>query len=115
MDISNITGAYTDLLKTQSSKVASSIEEQAGKDLSKASDKELMDACKKFEAYFVEQMFKEMLKTIPESESNSSYASSITDYYKENMIQQISEEETEQGNLGLAKMLYEQMKRNYSI
>lgn len=115
MDIGNITNAYTDLLKTQSSRTASQIEQQAGKDLSGASDEELMDACKKFEAYFVEQMFKEMAKTIPDSDNTSSYASQITDYYKENMIQQISEAETEQGNLGLAKMLYEQMKRNYSL
>ncbi len=115
MDIGNIS-AYTDIIKTQTSQSASKLEQQTGKDFSKATDEELMDACKEFEAYFVEQMFKEMIKTIPESDSTSSYASSMMDYYKDNMVQELASETADQnGGLGLAQMLYEQMKRNYSI
>ena len=36
-------------------------------------DAELMDACKQFEAYFIEQMYKGMMKTIPTNENNSNY------------------------------------------
>ena len=35
-----------------------------GSDYTKATDDELMDACKQFEAYFLERMFQEMMKTI---------------------------------------------------
>lgn len=84
-------------------------------DYSKATDDELMDACKQFESYFLEQMFKEMMKTIPESEDTSSSNSQLMDYYKDEMVQQIASDSTEQNSLGLAQMLYEQMKRNYNL
>lgn len=79
-----------------------------------ATDEELMDACKQFEAYFLEQMFKAMQKTVPNysTDGMSGSSSSLMDYYKEQMIQKVAEESTEQNSLGLAKMLYEQMKRN---
>lgn len=40
-------------------------------DLSSADEDELMDVCKEFEAYFVEQIFKGMEKMVPESEESS--------------------------------------------
>lgn len=115
MDISNLTSAYADLYQTQSSQTASKLEGQLKSDYSQATDEELMDACKQFESYFVEQMFKEMMKTIPESETTSSYTSSLMDYYKDNLVQEIASSSTEQNSLGLAQMLYEQMKRNYDL
>ena len=63
----------------------------------------------------LEQMFKEMMKTIPESEDTSSSNSQLMDYYKDEMVQQIASDSTEQNSLGLAQMLYEQMKRNYNL
>ena len=74
-----------------------------------------VSACKQFEAYFLEQMFKEMMKTIPESDETSSSNSQLMDYYKDEMVQQIASDSTEQNSLGLAQMLYEQMKRNYNL
>lgn len=115
MDISSLANSYVDMLKTDSSQTASKLQQTSKKDYSKATDDELMSACKEFEAYFVEQMFKEMVKTIPEADSASSYTSNLVDYYKDNMIQEIASETSEQGSLGLAQMLYEQMKRNYNL
>ena len=118
MDIGNLTGSYLDYLdmyKTQAGQSADKLGGELKTDYSKASDEELMDACKQFEAYFVEQMFKEMMKTIPESESGSSYTSNLMSYYKDNMVQEVASASTEQGGLGLAQMLYEQMKRNYGL
>lgn len=115
MDISSLANSYMDALKTGESQTASKLQQTSKKDYSKATDEELMDACKEFEAYFVEQMFKEMVKTIPESDNTSSYTSNLMDYYKDNMIQEIAGETSEQGSLGLAQMLYEQMKRNYNL
>ena len=39
----------------------------------------------------------------------------LMDYYKDEMVQQIASDSTEQNSLGLAQMLYEQMKRNYNL
>ena len=75
----------------------------------------LMDACKQFEAYFIEQMYKGMMKTIPTNEETSNYTSTMMDYYKDQMVQSMAEESTAQGGFGLAQMLYEQMKRNYGV
>lgn len=115
MDIGNLTNSYLDAYKSQTTQSADKLEGQLKTDYSKATDAELMDACKQFEAYFVEQMFKEMVKTIPESETGSSYTSNLMSYYKDNMVQEIASASTEQGGLGLAQMLYEQMKRNYGL
>ena len=115
MDISGLTGTYTDLYTDKASQSTSKLESGLDTDYSKKTDEELMDACKEFEAYFLEQMFKEMEKTIPKSEETSSYTTNLTDYYKDNMIQEMASTSTETNSLGLAQMLYEQMKRNYDL
>lgn len=115
MDISSITSMYSDIYANASNQTASKLENQLKTDYSQADDEELMDACKQFEAYFLEQMFKEMMDTIPESESTSGSTSSMVDFYKDQMIQNIASESVEQNSLGLAQMLYEQMKRNYDL
>lgn len=89
-------------------------------DLSNATDEELMDVCKDFEAYFIEQMFKSMEKMVPkdEDEEESSSMSSMTDYFKDEMMNKYAEiaADSNGGNgFGIAQTLYEQMKRNYSV
>lgn len=94
----------------------SKLEETLNSDLSTATDDELMDVCKDFEAYFTEQMFKAMQKMIPESDTDmSSSTRQLQDYYKEQMIQSMAEQSAEGEGLGIAQMLYEQMKRNYGL
>ena len=116
MDISSIASMYSDTYATAANQAASKLQNQiGGTDYSKASDEELMDACKQFEAYFIEQMYKGMLKTVPQSEYSSSATSTMMDYYKDQMVQGIAEQTSEQSGLGLAQMLYEQMKRNYDL
>lgn len=115
MDISNIASYYTDIYSSATSQSASKLENELDKDYSTAADDELMDVCKQFEAYFLEQVFKQMMNTVPKSDDSSSYASSMTEYFQEEMIQQIAADSTEQNSLGLAQMLYEQMKRNYGL
>lgn len=116
MDIGNIASMYSDKYAVAANQSAQKLQDKInGKDYSKATDKELMDACKEFEAYFVEQMYKSMLKTIPKSEGSSAANDNMLDYYKDQMIQGIAKETTNQSGLGLAQMLYEQMRRNYGL
>lgn len=83
-------------------------------DFSKATDEEMMKACKSFESYFLEQAFKGMEKMIPKDEDSSS-TNSYVEMFKDNLYQEYAESATERGDgIGIAKMLYEQMKRNYS-
>lgn len=77
-----------------------------------SSDDELMDVCRQFESYFLEQVFKEMKKTIPEEEMTSNASKSLKEYFEDELIREYSERSTQTQSLGLAQMLYEQMKRN---
>ena len=82
-------------------------------DYSQASEEELYDVCKQFESYFVEQVIKQMEKMIPESDEDST-ASKYMDYFGDTLYQELAEDVTESNNgegIGIAKTLYEQMKR----
>ncbi|MCI9437348.1 MAG: hypothetical protein HFH85_09265 [Lachnospiraceae bacterium] len=115
-DFSDVTAMYGNMYTNAANQTASRLQNQLdGKDYSKVNEDELMNACKQFEAYFIEQMYKSMLKTIPQSEDTSNYTSTVMDFYKDQMVQSIAEETGNQGGFGLAQMLYEQMKRNYGI
>ena len=84
-------------------------------DYSKATDEELMEACKSFETYFLEQAFKGMEKMIPDNDDDKSGTNHL-DMFKDTLYQEYAEAATERGDgIGIAKQLYEQMKRNYSI
>lgn len=114
MDINSNLSLYTDIYSTNNES-AKKLENTLNNGMKQATDEELMDACKQFEAYFVEQMFKSMVKTIPKNEAMSGSTSSLMDYYTDEMIQELAADSTEQNGLGLAQMLYEQMKRNYDL
>lgn len=116
IDMSDISSMYSDMYASAANQSANKLKSKLeNADFSGATDDELMAACKQFEAYFVEQLYKGMLKTIPQSENTSNYTSTMMDFYKDQMVQSVAEMTTEQTNLGLAQMLYEQLKRNYGI
>lgn len=75
-----------------------------------ATDEELMDACKSFESYMLEQVFKSMESTVPKSEEeeNNPYLSQFGDM----LYEKVAEDATKNNSFGLAQMLYESMKRN---
>ena len=112
MDISNISAMYQNYNQTAAgSATGNHISQLQVKYMSQATDEELMDACKEFEAYFMEQVMKEMIKTTKlDGEDESS--NTMVDYFKDTAIADLAKESTEQNSLGLAQMLYEQMKRN---
>jgi len=81
-----------------------------------SSDEELLAACKEFEAYFLEMVFKEMQKSVDAfSDKKDQSTSQIVDYFRDMTIQKIASDATQAQGLGLAQQLFEQMKRNYSI
>lgn len=117
MDISNLTTSYLDQVSSATDNVSSSqMKNLVNKDYTNATDAELMDACKQFESYLMEQVFKEMKETTTLfSDEEESSNSSMVDYFMDSTIQDISETATEKEGLGIAQTLYEAMKREYNI
>ena len=115
MDISNIS-AYTYYLTKQSTSQTKLNNTLTDTDYSKAGEDELLSVCKQFEAYFLEQVFKEMKKTVDcFKEEGSDPNNHLVDFFEEKVIQDLTATSTEKQGLGVAQMLYEQMKRNYNM
>ena len=73
-----------------------------------ATDEELMQVCKEFETYMIEQVIKSMKSTIGDDEESST---SYEDMFGDNLVNSYADAISDQGELGLAQMLYESMKR----
>jgi peptidoglycan hydrolase FlgJ len=102
-DIYNSNSTSGDSLKTSMEKT----------DYSTSTEEELMDACKEFEAYFVEQAFKALQNMVPETDLDQN---KYMQYFGDTLTQEYAASATESGDgLGLAQMLFEQMKRNYNL
>lgn len=77
--------------------------------MEKASDEEMLSACKDFEAYLVEQLIKNMRKTLDnEEEEQNDYLAQFGDM----RYQEYAKEIADSGQLGIAQQLYEAMKKN---
>ena len=111
---------YSDYYSNVSNVSKDALEKTLGNVDDKTSEEELMKACKEFEAYFVEQIFKGMEKTIMKAEDEDSSTSMYQEYFGDMQVQEYAKAATEQTNgngtgIGLANQLYEQMKRNYGL
>ena len=111
----NVTGMYSGYQTQASNASANALEKALGKGGDDTTEEELMDACREFEAYFIEQIYKGMEKTIMKADDDNS-SSSYMDYFQDMQTQEYAKLASEQGNgIGLASQLYEQMKRNYGL
>lgn len=113
--ISGVSSYYDTYTKNNVS--ADNMKDKLSTDYSTATDDEMMEVCKEFEAYFTEQVFKAMQKMVPESDDSSSSTSYVS-MFKDTLIQEYADLSSESNGgegLGIAKMLYEQMKRNYGV
>lgn len=91
-----------------SSSKTSSLEGTLGKLSSDTDDETLMEACKGFETYLVEQVYKEMEKSVKEEEEENEYLSCFGD----TLIEEYAKATTESGSLGLAQKLFQSIKSN---
>ena len=119
MDLTNL-GMYTDYMtdtnRINTENLQKKLENTA--EAEKTEDAALLDACKQFEAYLWEQIYKEMEKTtklFSDEEDGDAYASNMVDYFKEAVVQQISSQTADERSNSLAQLLYEQAKRNYNL
>lgn len=80
-----------------------------------SSDEDLMNVCREFEAYFTEQVFKAMYKMVPENKEQDSSTKQLTGYFKDQMTAEYAKQSSQGDGLGIAQMMYEQMKRTNPI
>lgn len=94
------------IAQTQTNGLENSLENISG---AKSTDDEIMNACKEFETYMIEQIYKSMEKTIIKAdEEENEYET----YFGDMRIQEYAKSVVDQGGIGLAQQLYEAMKRN---
>lgn len=117
--INNYSGSLLDVYNEYASKKestsATDLQNRLSGDFSKAGTDELMEVCKEFESYLTEQVFKAMQSTVSLDGEYSSTTKSTMQYVNEMLTQTYAKSSTENNGLGIAQMLYEQMKRNYNI
>ncbi len=117
-DLTNL-AAYTDYMTDTNRVMTENLQKKLENTDRAAKNKEddaLFDACKQFEAYLWEQVYKEMQKTVDIfSDDEDGYASQMVDFFKDNVVQEISKQTAAQGSNSLAQMLYEQAKINYGL
>lgn len=94
---------YASVYDNQDSKTIQSLKEKQGD----ASNEEMLEACKEFEQYFIEQVLKQVKKTIPKDTllGDNEYIN----MFENQMFQGVAEKITESGELGLAQQLYDSM------
>lgn len=108
LDISSMYDTYSSQLGNVSSTAAT---QKIGNVTDESSDEELMDACKSFEAYFVQKMIEEAKKTLDNEDEKGEY----TKMFADSMNEQLANTITESGQVGLAKQLYDNIKTQYNL
>ena len=100
---SGLYAQYASVYDSQDSKTIQSLKDKQGD----ASNEEMLEACKEFEQYFIEQVLKEVKKTIPKDSllGDNEYMN----MFEDQMYQSVAEKITESGELGLAQQLYDSM------
>ena len=121
--------AYTDYMSDQTKNAVSdklkatltSAAENAKKNADRTEgneeiNEELMGACKQFESYFLEQVFKEMQKSVDALKTDESGSNKqLVDFFKDQTLQDLTAKSTDTQGLGLAQMLYENMKHTVGM
>lgn len=95
---------------------ASSMQSSLNGISSETSEEELLQVCKDFESYFVEEVLKEVKENMKaEEEEKDQSLSTLTDFHMDGTIELIADEVVEQVGESFTQQLFEQMKRNYGI
>lgn len=112
VSINNYGEDLTNLYASTATGSADKMKDTLSKDMTQATDEELMKVCKSFESYFTQKVMESMEKMVPKDEEESK--SSEFEMFKSTLYQEFADAASEKGDLGLAQILFESMKRNYS-
>ena len=106
---SNRSAIESDIKKTES------FQEVLERAIQEGEKQKIMEACKEFETYFIQMMFKEMRKTIGRDENSLIAKNPAEDYFQEMLDEQYSKTATNTGGIGLATFLYKQLSGDYQV
>lgn len=105
-DISSVLNQYNN--SNAKAAKADALTQKLSGNLDNATDEELMDACKSFESYLLEQVLTKVKDSVaPKEEEENEYLA----MFGEKLYQEYANKITESGDLGIAQKLYEAMKR----
>lgn len=95
---------------------ASNLQGSLGGISSASTEEELLQVCKDFESYFVEEILKEVKESLlSEEEEEDSSNSTLTDFHMDSTVEILADQMVEQTGGAFTQQLFEQMKRNYNI
>lgn len=115
MDISSINSYNTSINQANMAKTEQAKTESFQSELEKAvenkDDKKLKEACKEFETYFINYIFKQMQSSVYAINKDKGLIkrSQGEEMFSEMLIEEYSKTATENGGIGLANMMYKQM------
>ncbi|MDD6307206.1 MAG: hypothetical protein PUA75_09780 [Clostridiales bacterium] len=116
MSIDGISSLADTSKNTVASNNVSSLQGSLKNISSESSDEELLQVCKDFESYFVEEILKEVKEAmIEEDKEEDSSLSTLTDYHMDGVIELVADELVDEVGTNFTQQLFEQMKRNYNI
>lgn len=104
-DTSSLYSAYG---QSVSNVTSSSLQSTLGNVGKTSSEEELMEACKGFEAYFVQKIIEQAKTSVAGEEEEGEYMK----YFGDIMNEQYANTIVESSSLGLAQQLYDSMKGN---
>ncbi|MDR1689782.1 MAG: rod-binding protein [Clostridiales bacterium] len=117
MEIASLSNSY---LATQTANLnrqiqkTDSFKDALEKAAANQNDMELLNACQEFEGYFIQMMYKEMRKTIDTSKSYIQ-KSNAEEIFQGMLDEEVAVSAAKKGSgIGLAEMMYKQMKRNFA-
>lgn len=83
---------------------------------SDTTEEELLEVCKDFTSYFVEEIMKEVKENMTmEEEDTDASLQTLTDFHMDSAIETMADEVVDEIGESFTQQLYEQMKRNYNI
>ena len=108
--INSILNTYTqDTSSVSSSALQSKLESMRGQE---QTDEDLMKVAKEFESYLLEQVFKDVKKSMMSLTGKEEEENKYLQYFGDYALQEMMPDMAEHADIGLAQQLYEAMKRN---
>ncbi|PKM94905.1 MAG: flagellar biosynthesis protein FlgJ [Firmicutes bacterium HGW-Firmicutes-1] len=112
IDVSNINNPLSQYITSSTKETAdqNAFEAILNEAVEKKDSVKLKKACQEFEGYYLQQLFKEMRKTIPDS--GLLEKSQGRDIFEDMLYEEYSKNMSKGKGMGLSEMLYRQLSKN---
>lgn len=117
MDISTISGAFNNVDNIRAGNTAESYAKNIGSAAQSNDDAKLMEACRDFESYFIQTLYRQMRSSAELINSGSRLfeKSQGEKIFQDMLDEEYAKKAADNGGIGLATFLYKQLKRQEGI